>query len=58
MTDHIPPPSTASNPAVDDDAAAANLCGQTHLPTGRTCLLAARHSGSCDFHPPGESAGI
>lgn len=52
MTADFPPPSPESNPSIDDRAVAAHLCGMTHLPTGRTCRLPARHSGSCDFQPP------
>jgi hypothetical protein len=37
------------NVDVDEATAALGACGQVHLPTGRTCTLKRRHSGSCDF---------
>jgi hypothetical protein len=40
------------NAEIDDDAARAGLCGMTHLPTGRCCVLEARHIGSCRFLDP------
>ncbi|MCW2604493.1 MAG: hypothetical protein JWN61_2628 [Pseudonocardiales bacterium] len=52
MTADIPAPSPESNPSTNDDAAAAKLCGMTHLPTGRVCVQPARHTGSCDFQLP------
>jgi hypothetical protein len=41
------------NASVDEHVAQAGLCGFMHLPSGRTCVLPARHSGSCAFqsHP-------
>jgi hypothetical protein len=41
------------NVSVDEMVARAGLCGFIHLPTGRTCILPARHPGSCSFesHP-------
>ena len=42
----------AHNSEIDSDAADHQLCGMTHLPSGRTCVLAVRHSGSCEFHAP------
>ena len=53
MTEHIADPSPESNASIDDDAAAAHLCGMTHLPTGRVCRLPARHHESCEFEPAG-----
>jgi hypothetical protein len=37
------------NPSVDEWFALRGACGQTHLPTGRTCVLPRGHSGSCEF---------
>ena len=42
------------NASVDEVLAAAQLCGQVHLPTGRTCTLAASHPGGCAFRPAGQ----
>jgi hypothetical protein len=39
------------NPSVDESVALRGACGQTHLPTGRTCVLSYGHSGSCEFVP-------
>ena len=36
-------------PSIDTDLALQGACGQVHLPTGRTCVLAHHHSGSCSF---------
>jgi hypothetical protein len=44
------------NPEIDDDAAEAGLCGMTHLPTGRRCLLPLHHVGSCVFQDATVSA--
>jgi hypothetical protein len=41
----------AHNVAIDEPAAAAGRCGTIHLPTGRICRAAARHTDSCDFGP-------
>jgi hypothetical protein len=43
------------NASVDEAVAEAGLCGFTHLPTGRTCVLPARHPGSCSFEPHPEA---
>lgn len=40
------------NISVDEQVAKARMCGHVHLPTGRTCILAAGHSGSCGFEHP------
>lgn len=40
------------NVSVDELVAEANLCGQVHLPTGRTCVAFAGHTGSCQFVDP------
>lgn len=37
------------NSETNADAAHEGRCGMTHLPTGRTCVLPTRHSGSYDF---------
>jgi hypothetical protein len=39
------------NPSVDEAFALRGACGQTHLPTGRTCVLPHGHQGSCMFLP-------
>jgi hypothetical protein len=39
------------NPSVDEAFALRGACGQTHLPTGRTCPLPHGHQGSCVFIP-------
>jgi hypothetical protein len=39
------------NASVDEVVAQAGLCGFMHLPSGRTCVLPARHPGSCSFEP-------
>jgi hypothetical protein len=39
------------NPSVDEAFALRGACGQTHLPTGRTCVLPRGHRGSCAFLP-------
>jgi hypothetical protein len=39
------------NTSVDERVAEAGLCGFMHLASGRTCVLPARHSGSCSFQP-------
>jgi hypothetical protein len=43
------------NASVDESVAGAGLCGFTHLPSGRTCVLPARHPGSCSFEPHPEA---
>jgi hypothetical protein len=40
------------NVSVDELVAEAQLCGQVHLPTGRTCIGYAGHTGSCGFEDP------
>lgn len=37
------------NASVDQTAAAGQLCGQLHLRSGRVCILAVHHRGSCQF---------
>jgi hypothetical protein len=39
------------NPSVDEAFALRGACGQTHLPTGRTCVLPRGHHTSCAFLP-------
>jgi hypothetical protein len=39
------------NVAVDEVLAALGMCGQTDLRTGRICVGAVRHRGSCEFTP-------
>ncbi len=40
------------NPSVNEALADDGACAQIHLPTGRVCLLAHHHPGSCQFDPP------
>ena len=40
------------NLSVDERLADIGLCGQAHLPSGRVCVLPARHRGGCRFVPP------
>ena len=42
---------------VREDVAITGLCGNVHLPSGRTCDVPERHEGSCRFIGP-EDAGI
>jgi hypothetical protein len=37
------------NAESNTEAADAELCGMTHLASGRVCLLPARHADGCDF---------
>jgi hypothetical protein len=37
------------NASVDETAAAAQMCGMIHLTSGRVCILAVHHRGSCHF---------
>jgi hypothetical protein len=39
------------NSETNTDASVAELCGMTHLPSGRLCLLPKGHAGGCDFRP-------
>jgi hypothetical protein len=43
------------NTSIDEQVAAAELCGMTHLPSGRTCVLPANHTGGCSFEPIDEA---
>jgi hypothetical protein len=53
MTMPAPQPERRSqhNASVDEDLVQRGACGQTHLPTGRTCVLTQNHRGSCEFVP-------
>jgi len=42
------------NSETNTAASNAALCGMTHLPSGRLCLLPKRHPGGCDFRPEGD----
>jgi hypothetical protein len=45
-------PETANashNSEANTAAADAELCGMTHLASGRVCLLPKRHRGGCEF---------
>jgi hypothetical protein len=37
------------NAAIDNEIAGAHLCAMTDLRTGRTCIKAVHHDGSCEF---------
>ncbi|WP_427129175.1 hypothetical protein [Pseudarthrobacter sp. S9] len=43
---------------VREDVAMAGRCANVHLPTGRTCTLPERHSGSCAFVEPEDAQGV
>jgi hypothetical protein len=45
------------NSSVDEAFALRGACGQTHLPTGRTCVLPRGHTGSCEFLPRDRAEG-
>jgi hypothetical protein len=40
------------NVEVHTEAAMRQLCGNTHLASGRVCVLPARHRGGCEFRDP------
>ncbi|MDQ1702942.1 MAG: hypothetical protein QOF57_2194 [Frankiaceae bacterium] len=46
------------NASADEHVIAAGACGQKHLPTGRTCIRAARHTGTCEFRSPDEVQAV
>jgi hypothetical protein len=50
-------PEAAHNAEVNTAAAEAELCGMTHLATGRICLLPRRHPNGCDFREEGDVDG-
>jgi len=43
---------------VREDVAVTGLCGNVHLPTGRTCDLPERHEGSCYFVGPEDAENL
>jgi len=43
---------------VREDVAITGLCGNVHLPTGRTCDLPERHEGSCHFVGPEDAENL
>ncbi|WP_346924682.1 hypothetical protein [uncultured Arthrobacter sp.] len=43
---------------VREDVAITGLCGNVHLPTGRTCDLTERHEGSCHFVGPEDAENL
>jgi hypothetical protein len=47
-----------SSPNVREDVAVTGLCGNVHLPTGRTCHLPERHPGSCHFVGPDDAGNL
>ena len=47
----VPERRSVHNPSVDEELARRGACGQTHLPTGRVCVLDHGHAGSCEFLP-------
>lgn len=50
-------PAGHSNASVDEALAEVGVCGQVHLPTGRTCVRTGRHPGGCDFVGRDDVAG-
>ncbi len=40
------------NASVDEQLADEGVCARIHLASGRVCLLAHNHAGSCDFVAP------
>jgi len=46
------------NASVDEQVIEHGACGQQHLPTGRACLLPARHTGPCEFRSPDEVQAV
>ncbi len=46
------------NSGVDTQMAAAHMCGQTDLRTGRMCTKSARHDGTCEFVPKDVARGV
>ena len=42
-------PAEIHNIEINTAATEAELCGMTHLASGRLCLLPKRHLGGCDF---------
>ena len=43
---------------VREDIAVTGLCGNVHLPTGRTCDASERHDGSCNFIGPEDAENL
>ena len=43
---------------VREDVAITGLCGNVHLPTGRTCDVPERHEGSCRFVGPEDAENL
>ena len=43
---------------VREDVAITGLCGNVHLPTGRTCDQPERHEGSCRFVGPEDAENL
>lgn len=43
---------------VREDIAMTGLCGNVHLPTGRTCGGTERHDGSCQFVGPEDAENL
>ena len=43
---------------VREDVAITGLCGNVHLPTGRTCDLSERHGASCRFVGPEDAENL
>lgn len=43
---------------VREDVAVTGLCGNVHLPTGRTCDTTERHDGSCHFIGPEDAENL
>jgi hypothetical protein len=43
---------------VREEIAITGLCGNVHLPTGRTCNTSERHGGSCNFVGPEDAENL
>ncbi|MCU1677552.1 MAG: hypothetical protein JWM93_2310 [Frankiales bacterium] len=46
------------NASADEQVIAHGACGQKHLATGRACIRAVRHAGSCEFRSPDEVRAV
>lgn len=46
------------NSSADEKIIDKGACGQTHLATGRACIRAVGHTGTCDFRPSEEAQAV
>lgn len=46
------------NASADEKMIDQGACGQTHLATGRVCIRAVGHTGTCDFRPSDEAQAV